>query len=423
MLKRQDAFIIMPAKRKPQRWEQLEESFRKHGPLSKDDEVFLAKVRTMSRQADFRNRMYEECERVERAFAKQPERLKARAEKTARVIKEMWDEEWERRRLEKERLEREEREKERLEEEEKERERLMEEEKEKKRLEEEERLEAERIRQEEEDARRREEINKLQRQRIADALRLQELKAREAREREEARKRAEEEQRRRREEERRREEQRARRQQERELREREREREKQRREQERMAQKRMWEEEQSRRAQEAYQQEAHQNAQERWEEFLRRARAQGEEQQRQAEAEAQSAATAQCPPAGNSTSVDPLQFFRIYDAKWEELRTKGKDEIPPIALNDLPWPVFFPVNSAQDITYERVREFVFHPMRPGLEQKIPKHRLRLDIVKWHPDKFNNTTLPRVREWEREATKEAAGEVAKFLNQLLAEVAS
>ena len=153
----------------------------------------------------------------------------------------------------------------------------------------------------------------------------------------------------------------------------------------------------------------------------RRARAEEEERQRQAEA--QKAAAAVCPPAENTNSVDLLQFFRIYDAKWEELRTKRKDEIPPIALNDLPWPVFCPVNNAQDITCERVREFVLHSMRPGMEQKTAKHRLRLDIVKWHPDKFNNTTLPRVREWEREAAREAAGEVAKFLNQLMTQVES
>ncbi|KAI0937626.1 hypothetical protein AcV7_003613 [Taiwanofungus camphoratus] len=110
------------------------------------------------------------------------------------------------------------------------------------------------------------------------------------------------------------------------------------------------------------------------------------------------------------------QFFALYDAKWAELRRNPN--LRQIALVELPWPVFCQVGSAADITLEGVQEFVFHPLRQSLQNKSRKERIRSDILKWHPDKFNTTTLTKVRPWEKEIISEAAGLVARFLNQIM-----
>lgn len=111
------------------------------------------------------------------------------------------------------------------------------------------------------------------------------------------------------------------------------------------------------------------------------------------------------------------QFF-LYDGKWAEL--KGQGELPPLGFANLPWPVFGPVERPSDITYARLREFVSHPRRKGMDGKSWKDRVRMDVLKWHPDKFDAKVLGRVVEWEREAVAETAGVVARLLMQMMGE---
>ncbi|KAI0354439.1 hypothetical protein OH77DRAFT_1360973, partial [Trametes cingulata] len=71
-----------------------------------------------------------------------------------------------------------------------------------------------------------------------------------------------------------------------------------------------------------------------------------------------------------------------------------------------------------DITYERVREFLFHPFRNTIEGKSPKDVLKVEVMRWHPDKFDVQIRPKVREEHWEKTREAAGLVARWVTRLL-----
>ncbi|KAL6308475.1 hypothetical protein BKA93DRAFT_725919 [Sparassis latifolia] len=77
----------------------------------------------------------------------------------------------------------------------------------------------------------------------------------------------------------------------------------------------------------------------------------------------------------------------------------------------MPWPVFIGITAPEDITEDRVRDFLFHPQRlPG---KTRREVLKGDILKWHPDKFK-VQLPKVHEADRSNVAKAAGIVARIL---------
>ncbi|KAI0824443.1 hypothetical protein BC628DRAFT_1296452, partial [Trametes gibbosa] len=71
-----------------------------------------------------------------------------------------------------------------------------------------------------------------------------------------------------------------------------------------------------------------------------------------------------------------------------------------------------------EITYARVREFFFHPCRGNIEGKTPKEILKIEVLRWHPDKFDHLIAPKVTAADWERTKEAAGLVARWVTQLM-----
>ncbi|KAI0668219.1 hypothetical protein C8Q78DRAFT_939974, partial [Trametes maxima] len=70
------------------------------------------------------------------------------------------------------------------------------------------------------------------------------------------------------------------------------------------------------------------------------------------------------------------------------------------------------------ITLERVREFFFHPFRGSNEGKERKDILKIEVLRWHPDKFDNFIRPKVAQADWEKVKEAAGLVARCVTTLM-----
>ena len=107
--------------------------------------------------------------------------------------------------------------------------------------------------------------------------------------------------------------------------------------------------------------------------------------------------------------------FDEYEAKWTELK-EGR-ELPPLSFEILPWPVLgLPAYGPSDITLARVEEFVFHPLRSGWEMKSRRDRVRAEILRWHPDKFNAKVLGKVIN--PDSVSEGAGVVARFLTEIM-----
>ncbi|KAH9846511.1 hypothetical protein C2E23DRAFT_685088, partial [Lenzites betulinus] len=71
-----------------------------------------------------------------------------------------------------------------------------------------------------------------------------------------------------------------------------------------------------------------------------------------------------------------------------------------------------------DVTYERVRQFVFHPCRASYAGKTRKAIVKAEVLRWHPDRFDILIRPKVRDADWPMVKEAAGLVARCMTQLM-----
>lgn len=110
--------------------------------------------------------------------------------------------------------------------------------------------------------------------------------------------------------------------------------------------------------------------------------------------------------------------LELYDRKWEAL--KSPEELPPIAGEQMPWPVFHQVYLPEHITYEAVKEFVLHPLRTNAGGNLRK-KVMAELLRWHSDKFDSTALHKIRSEHREVAKECAGLVERWLTRLLTEL--
>ncbi|KAN0105164.1 hypothetical protein V8E52_011279 [Russula decolorans] len=151
-------------------------------------------------------------------------------------------------------------------------------------------------------------------------------------------------------------------------------------------------------------------------------RAMEQERQRQAEREAmerreRERREKECHErkAALSSLVTPL---RAYEDRWAALRSNAVD-VKPLRFYDIPWPSFDHVRDIEDLTEERVFAFVSqlheHIQGPGGGQTKP---LRLEMLRWHPDKFNGQVLEKVVERDRDAVRNGAGRIIRILNAFI-----
>src|SRR6267142_1863751 len=115
-----------------------------------------------------------------------------------------------------------------------------------------------------------------------------------------------------------------------------------------------------------------------------------------------------------------VERLRVYEETWAMLRSNVAG-IEPLGFCDIPWPVFSNVRRGSDLTEERVREFVCHPLQEYVRSLGggQAKSIRSEMLRWHPDKFEGKVLNRVVKADREAVKEAAGHVTRILTQLSA----
>ncbi|KAA1473611.1 hypothetical protein DENSPDRAFT_282897 [Dentipellis sp. KUC8613] len=139
-----------------------------------------------------------------------------------------------------------------------------------------------------------------------------------------------------------------------------------------------------------------------------------QERQRQADEERRRQEAAQQQPEAPQ-HLGPEEYVHVYEAKWNVLKNPSVS-IPPIPLGEIPWPVF-PRENLSAVTAELVEEFVFHPLRLQLMGKTRKECIRMEMLRWHPDKFNARVLGRVAEHDREGVRFVATEITKILTVL------
>ncbi|KAG6333170.1 hypothetical protein ID866_5916 [Astraeus odoratus] len=100
----------------------------------------------------------------------------------------------------------------------------------------------------------------------------------------------------------------------------------------------------------------------------------------------------------------------------EELRVLR--ELTGIDVRELPWPTFkFKHFTPEEIEKNDVFAFILHVLRP-VPSKSARDKVKTEVFRFHPDKFNALVLPKVREDQRELAAELAGAVVRVLNSIM-----
>ncbi|KAF8908610.1 hypothetical protein CPB84DRAFT_1843500 [Gymnopilus junonius] len=119
--------------------------------------------------------------------------------------------------------------------------------------------------------------------------------------------------------------------------------------------------------------------------------------------------------AGKPLSREDVQrAFEHHDRLWTRLPT-----IDELTWNDFPWPMLKAPSNPDDISSALISAYFQSPLWPDKEKsKTPKDRIKEHVRRWHPDRFETKVLPRVVDSEKEKVKSGAGNVARYLNDLL-----
>ncbi|KAG8896774.1 hypothetical protein FRB99_008654 [Tulasnella sp. 403] len=113
--------------------------------------------------------------------------------------------------------------------------------------------------------------------------------------------------------------------------------------------------------------------------------------------------------------------WREFGERWTILqKASATSTLSPGSLHfqDLPWPIFPPPASPDDITTHGIATFLLSTKHSSDRPK--KQRLRDASLLYHPDRFETKFLSAVREKDRERVKDAAGRVIRGLNALAEE---
>jgi hypothetical protein len=119
--------------------------------------------------------------------------------------------------------------------------------------------------------------------------------------------------------------------------------------------------------------------------------------------------------AGKPLSRDEIQrVFEHHERLWSRLPS-----ISELSWVDFPWPVLRPPSNPDDISLVLVNAYLSAPFLPEKEKaKSLKDRIKEHLRRWHPDRFESKVLPRVLDGEKEKVKQGAGNVVRYLNDLL-----
>ena len=115
--------------------------------------------------------------------------------------------------------------------------------------------------------------------------------------------------------------------------------------------------------------------------------------------------------------------FELYEQKWTVLRA-GVDidgsKIHIVNFYQIPWPVInMTVTHPNQIQPQHVREFLAHPLRSEIYPTLnERQRVRYELMRWHPDKFQNTVVSKVREEDKASAIEASGIICRILTKML-----
>lgn len=127
------------------------------------------------------------------------------------------------------------------------------------------------------------------------------------------------------------------------------------------------------------------------------------------------------PPSPQVGMTDADRII-LYERKWEAL--KGDTEI--IFFQQVPWPILTDLLHPDQLDVADIRNFIAHEAYlrlPGMEGKPLRERIKAEMLRWHPDKFEARVLPKVEPTHRQAVKATADKVVRMLTHLMRDISA
>lgn len=96
-------------------------------------------------------------------------------------------------------------------------------------------------------------------------------------------------------------------------------------------------------------------------------------------------------------------------------------DYPTLRWRVIPWPVLScPINT-EELTTNAIGTFVLSPHHS--QEKTKRDRLKEQLLRWHPDRFEGKWLSKVDVEDKEAVRRGVGQVVRGLNELMARESS
>lgn len=113
---------------------------------------------------------------------------------------------------------------------------------------------------------------------------------------------------------------------------------------------------------------------------------------------------------GNQTTETMMQIYELHERYWAFL--PNRDELH---WDHFPWPMFTMPKNPEEITGGAILAYLSFDKD---KTRSLKDRIKDQIKKWHPDRFETKLLPKVAGDHKDMVKVGAGAVVRYLNDLL-----
>ncbi|KAF8334125.1 uncharacterized protein EI90DRAFT_3121466 [Cantharellus anzutake] len=113
--------------------------------------------------------------------------------------------------------------------------------------------------------------------------------------------------------------------------------------------------------------------------------------------------------------------WEMYEQRWHFTMSDEIGSAAPLSFESIPWPMNPRPTSVDELDGALVKSFILSPAHS--QGKPAKQRLRDQLLRFHPDRFEGRWLSRVCENDRSAVKEGVNKVARYLNEALSQHSS
>ena len=108
-----------------------------------------------------------------------------------------------------------------------------------------------------------------------------------------------------------------------------------------------------------------------------------------------------------------MVVWTSYEREWNGLKEKSDGSL---TWRSFPWPMMKKPSEPEDITANGIGALVLSTHHSN--DKSNRDRLKEQLLRWHPDRFENRWLKKVSEKEQEKVRNGAGQVVRALNELM-----